>query len=581
MSARTRARLAPFAMATMALGYLACGDSSADAPAGPPNVPPHALDATPDVASEAGVDERPDDAGPPNESDAEAPSDGPLVTAKMPWNVAATIRIADLLATAAPIERVEVREAEPGATIVPAENASVRVSPDRYFAGRHRSHVRLLGANGELGRAVLEVTVEPADIAFVGGRPYDIRWVDARPPLVDPPEEEDTFLWGLDEGGRFLGCRSVGGLPHGFIDVGNATTTEPKESCLHRAVGDDVVGYVREEGEPRRAFVDSHGSRTFLAVGELSESITYGRNASGVTVGEGRIAGAPVAVQWESAAASPAIIHVRDADALRANAVDDRGTVVGAAVKDGVLHAFRREPNGEDALILPAGATSAEAFDIDAAGAVLGGMTDHAGRRRAFVLPAGAPSPEPVIARDVIDATLVAFAAQGRYLGFVRQSEGYVRGWLLEPRDTTPNVRLEPGGEEDNPSLAHACGHTTFGPYAKIAAGATKETAGTLAKSHTLYTASLEDGPWLGLRVEKPGPLALFLDREAELRLYDPTGARVPAQIIAETKQCAKIAWVLELQASMPGTYMLHVSAAAPAIPLLLEHGWPFGSDEH
>jgi len=456
----------------------------------------------------------------------------------------ATVSFASWVASG---ESAAVEDAGAG-SVVTTDGGAVTI--DALRGARGSTTVAIRSKTGR-ARAFIAVAYEPKPWAYAGNAVYRAEL----PTDVATSADDEAGLWHASAASRYgtertaTGSRAIGWATVG----GSALPLALPSTATGATLRHQLWGSLRVEGTTRPARFDE-ATATWTTLSWLGAAEIY--DAAGtVLVGASHAGAAPHAIRCATdAEASCEIIEPAGATSSVARALGPTGEVLGCADVGGVTRPFERRPGlaAEIALAPAVGCLSGTA-----GGLVVGEVEARPGETWGFVR--GAPSDVHV---DRSWGTKLFGGGLGGLLGSARDVEGHWRPASLLPVAAPPRVRLEKGVEAPDPELAHACGHTTLGPFASLVATDNVDTTSTIVRTHTSYAVTrVGSVPTSVVKLSntRAGQITLHLSRFVPLRLVDPDGARVRPTFADDTELCADLSAFVQFDLTKVGTYVVEL----------------------
>ena len=256
-----------------------------------------------------------------------------------------------------------------------------------------------------------------------------------------------------------------------------------------------------------------------------------------------------------------------------ARAVDADQRVFGCAQMDGVSRPFTTDATGSELLAFPErGCVSAVGPD----GLLVGDLQTTAGEFEGFLLHSSGKKEAVRVGRAF--GTQLMGASPAGLVGSARDESGSSRAAWIAPLESATGASYEWAPEVEDPGLAHACGHTTHGPFASIAASPDPTLAGVMLRTHTNYEVLLStnsEEAFVFLRNLVPGRATLHLQRLSGIRLISPSGQRVRAAYFDETGRCAGLRGFAQFDLEEVGDYRLFIGERKlPTVEITYERTW-------
>jgi len=259
--------------------------------------------------------------------------------------------------------------------------------------------------------------------------------------------------------------------------------------------------------------------------------------------------------------------------------VNDAGTVVGAALRDSTEFAYS-SGKGDASLLPLADASWSRASDIDQNGTIVGSLRRAGEFARGFELEPAADVRD-IHLRGAIATELHGIGEAGELVGTYLDASGYRRGFVATPdaRSLVPGTEIVEAADEPNPAVAHACIHSTEGPFRVLRGTADGGASPRFDQPHTSYTLQLvpEVPTRFVYRAPAAGNIALFVHPPAALRLYAPDGSVLTPNLVRTSSLCPKIAFIHQFELATAGDYSLVVDPhPRSTIYVILERSWAY-----
>ncbi len=468
----------------------------------------------------------------------------------------------DMLARAGS-EVVAIVEVESGMLAV-IENGALALEALRGARGTLHATASLADAR------CVEVTVEldTRAWAYAEGTPYVVEVLDG---LDDATA---STAWARVDGVVY-GTAHSGGVARVFRHVAGeqpeivALPDGASEMVLRHAHGGALAGAVRRDGQLVPATLVVGGETTLEPQAVDAEYFVARDDAR---FGTWVIDGAPHAMHCSAGAC--ATLEPPTATSSSGRDIADDGTLYGCAEVDGKQRAFRRQPGGDPELLeVPArGCIS----DVTPDGRGVGVSERNDDEVTGVVVRNAAVS---VVRADRAWQTILNAADGVGLMGAIADETGRLRAAVLAPLATAAGVTYTPAAEPEDPHLAHACGHSTGGPFETVTANVDATLADAIVRTHTNHAVTLTDRTQTQrLRLENPraGRVTLHLSNLVGVTLRNPAGAVVPTSFADTTDRCELLRGFVQYALDDVGTYVIELApTAAPDLHIVYERTWP------